>query len=183
MAGKRRISGFGVAIATAASIVGGIGGLGYYLWPSSSAEATSTTQPAGNTGPARPSEQQSANLYSEDDGLSYALWEGQVLEEMDNRVVGESFKTGFDQNVYNFDLELILHVTQEEKPMMVRTLFSELSPKGQLHIERVRGIGCRIAQEFIRRAEDGKTGAAPADARAFNTRHCQQAPTTRPAGP
>ena len=183
MAGKRRISGFGVAMVTVASILGGIGGLGYYLWPQGTAE-TATATPSGTAAtPARPSEQQSANLYSEDDGLSYALWEGQVVEEYDNRVIGESFKTGYDQSVYNFDLELILHVTQEDKPMMVRTLFSELSPKGQLHIERVRGIGCRIAQEFIRRAEDGKTGAAPADARAFNTRHCQQAPTTRPAGP
>lgn len=181
MPGKHRISGFGVVVTTVAAFMGAVGGLGYYFWPAGTAE-TAATQAEGPAAAPRPAEQQSAALYSEDDGRSYALWEGLVVEEMDNRVIGESFKTGFDQNVYDFDLELVLHVTQEDKPVLVRTLFSELSPKGQQHIDRVRTIGCRIAQEFIKRAEDGQTGDAPADARAFSRRHCQP-PQTRPPGP
>ena len=178
MPGQRRISGFGVVMATVATFMGGIGGLGYYFWPSAGTAVTETQTTGTTAQPTGPAEQQSAALYSEEDGVSYALWEGQVIEEFDNRVVGESFKTGFDQNIYNFDLGLILHVTQEDTPTMVRTLFSELA--NQTHVERVRGIGCKIAQEFIKRAEDGQSGDAPADARAFNTRHCQQPRAVRP---
>ena len=182
MASRHRISGFGAAVITAGVFVSGIGGLGYYFLPTANEGAEQAVENSTARTTARPTEQTSAGLYSENDGVSYALWEGQVIEEMDNRVTGESFRTGFDQNVYNFDLELVLHVTQDSTPQMVRTLFSELSPKGREHIERVRTIGCNIAQEFIRRAADGKSGSAPADAVAFNRRHCEQ-PQPRPAGP
>lgn len=182
MASRHRISSFGAAVITAGVFVTGMGGLSYYFWPAAHEGAEQAADSNAAPAPARPTEQTSAALYSENDGVSYALWEGQIIEEMDNRVTGESFRTGFDQNVYNFDLELVLHVTQDSTPQMVRTLFSELSPKGREHIERVRKIGCDIAQEFIKRAADGNTGSAPADAVAFNKRHCEQ-PSPRPAGP
>jgi hypothetical protein len=115
--------------------------------------------------------QDSSDVSIERDGVEYALWEGLVMEEQDNNELSGSFKTQYDQQIYNFDLGVVLHVSRGDG--MISTPMTQLRAE---HLERVRGIGCEIAAEFTKREAAGD-GALPDDVAAFKARHC------KPAGP
>ena len=115
--------------------------------------------------------QDSSDVSIERDGVEYALWEGMVMEEQDNNELSGNFKTQYDQQIYNFDLGVVLHVSRGDG--MIKSNMTELRAE---HLDRVRGIGCEIAGEFEKREAQGK-GSLPDDVAAFKTRHC------KPVGP
>ena len=121
-------------------------------------------------------EQKTAGFYLSQDGRTYVIWEGTVIEELNNNTGFSNHQTNYDLNIYDFDLGIIFHGT--ENSGIEKTLFNELAVDGQLpeHIERIRNIGCSIAADYYRRAETPEYSDPPEDIIAFQSRHCTPEP-------
>lgn len=136
--------------------------------PEAAAEAPSEESKADN------GEQGAYDLFITRNGRQYALWEGVIMEELNNEELSKAMKTRFDQNIYDFDLGVVLHVSYEG---IARTSFNEMAVNGVLpaHIEEVRTIGCELGQAFNERENEGE-GTVPPDIVRFVERHCQPRP-------
>jgi hypothetical protein len=160
----------GIGVAFMVAVGAFITGATYFLSPGETQNATETDKTeVAERNSAR--KQDSNDVSINRDGVDYALWEGLVMEEPDNNELSSSFKTQYDQQIYNYDLGVVLHVSRGDG--MISTPMKDLRAE---HLDRVRGIGCEIVGEFEKREADGK-GGLPDDVASFKARHC------KPAGP
>ena len=114
-------------------------------------------------------EQKTAQFYQEDSGRRYVIWDGLIIEELDNRKGHDSFSTGFDNHIYDFDLGVVYHVGNGSRGQIDRSLFSEVNSQ---HIEHVRSIGRTLAEGYIKRSRTTDYTGVPEDVLAFYERHC-----------
>lgn len=193
--GGYRISGKGKFLSAVAG-VGAIGAATFYAAvmapaPESTGEVavqqqeqhTQTVQPAPQ--PVKP---QVTTMWGiEQSGRMYALWNGYVVEDNENKTGYVPSDNSFDKNVYDFDLGLILHTTSIAPGMspgaLSRTLFSELAVGGKVppHIDNVRRIGCDIVKIFEEKHASGAFGPPPRDVMSYKERHCPPPAATTPA--
>jgi len=112
--------------------------------------------------------QKPASYHISDAGRTYTLWDGVIVEELHNNTGFKNFGTSFDNNVYDFDLGVIIHTANEDSGGITRTRFKDADPA---HIEHVRKIGLRIAEGYIKRSLTEEHSSAPDDVIAFYKRH------------
>ena len=122
------------------------------------------------------SDQDTGDIKVEVDGREYKIWEGHVLEDVQ---ASGSNDVNYEGSVFNFDLGEIYHSNRTFDGGIAISRFNDLAVNGELpaHIERVRQIGCDIAQQYEDRSQTRRYGPPPADVSAFKERHCTPAPS------
>ncbi len=154
-----KLSPIGIAVTAFTAV--GLGILGYnYSQPELTPEELENQEPFFGA-----STQETNDIKIERHGRKYSIWEGFVVEELDNSEINSINE--FSLLKYDFDLGLVVGLSEKDS---YNRLFSELI--NLEHIERVRLIGCEIAQQYFDRATTPDYNEAPDDVTAFHQRHC-----------
>lgn len=112
-------------------------------------------------------EQDSGDIKLWRDGIMYAIWGGRVTEEH-----GKSDRrSNYAVNAYNFDLGIVHHYEEYYYEDAVVSYFRDVNSE---HINRVRGIGCEIADKYIKKSNTLDHSEAPKDVLAYKERHCKE---------
>lgn len=109
----------------------------------------------------------------------YTIWDGLVVEELTNSTPHVYTQGSLGKRVYDFDLRVITHTSDEAGGDLEVTLFSDSAVNGKdaPHIEHVRKMGCLVADGYFARAAAGTHEMPPFNVAGFRERHCT------PAGP
>jgi len=159
-----KLSPTGIAV-TAFAVVG------FGVWAYTSLQPEPTAEELENRSSlfGGPSTQETNDVEIERYGRTYSIWEGLAVEELDNREINSVNE--FSLLKYDFDLGLVVGLSERDS---YNRLFSELT--NLEHIERVRLIGCEIAQQYFDRENTPDYNESPADVTAFHQRHCDIKP-------
>lgn len=180
--GKRSFTPFGAIVVAVSCVFSAAATATYFMYESP--EPVTITNENGEEVilPKGPEAQETASIWKDVAGRDYLLWEGHVVEEPDNSMEENGrVSVSYDADIYNFDLGIIIHggyLSDRNSSVgdgLSRTTFNELADKdGNLptHIERVKQIGCEIAQEYFDRHSSGEYQETPEDVIVYHQRHC-----------
>ena len=116
------------------------------------------------------STQKTGSITVEKYGREYSIKNGLITEATESTF----FSDGDVLSHYKYDFDHKLLIGMSPQGLFTQR-FNDLSTNGQesKHIERVRSIGCEIANTYIERSKTIHYTAAPKDVTTFYQRHCK----------
>ncbi len=170
---KREISPLAKKLAAAFIAVSAIG-YGAHKWINVPNDTITITAPDGQATEVIVQEQKTAGWQEKRYGRGYVIWEGTIIEELNNNTGFDGYNTDYDMNVYDFDLGIIYHTTNASGGGIATTYFNDIAVDGVLpqHIENVKQVGCDLAEGYIEREQSDEYSSPPEDVMYFYRNHC-----------